>query len=55
MPARLGRHGRPTPGPPSEPCERWLTLSKLTALGFCYGFLGLVMFAATFSYSFLML
>ncbi|MGH8169389.1 MAG: DUF3667 domain-containing protein [Steroidobacteraceae bacterium] len=34
---------------------RWLTLSKLTALGVVYFFLGLVMIAATASYSFLML
>jgi Protein of unknown function (DUF3667) len=33
---------------------RWLTLSKLTALGAAYCFLGAVMLVATFSYSFLM-
>jgi hypothetical protein len=34
---------------------RWLTLSKLAALGVVYFFLGVVMVAATASYSFLML
>jgi hypothetical protein len=34
---------------------RWLTLSKLAALGVVYFFLGVVMVAATTSYSFLML
>jgi hypothetical protein len=34
---------------------RWLTLSKLGALGSAYFFLGLVMWLATLSYSFLML
>jgi hypothetical protein len=34
---------------------RWLTLSKLAALGVAYFFLGMLMFVATLSYSFLML
>ncbi|MGH8298741.1 MAG: DUF3667 domain-containing protein [Steroidobacteraceae bacterium] len=34
---------------------RWLTLSKLTALGIAYLFLGVLMFLATAVYSFLML
>jgi hypothetical protein len=34
---------------------RWLTLGKLTALGVTYVFLGVMMLAATFAYSFLML
>lgn len=34
---------------------RWLTLAKLAALGVAYFFLGMLMFTATLSYSFLML
>jgi hypothetical protein len=34
---------------------RWLTLSKLAALGIAYFFLGMLMFVATLSFSFLML
>ncbi len=34
---------------------RWLTLGKLTTLGFAYSFLGALMFVATISYSFLMM
>lgn len=35
--------------------DRWLTLGKLTALGVAYFFLSMLMFAVTFSYTFLML
>ncbi len=35
--------------------SRWRTLGKLTALGAAYFFLGMLMFAVTFSYSFLTL
>jgi hypothetical protein len=34
---------------------RWLTLSKLAALGVAYFLLGMLLFLATLSYSFLML
>ncbi len=35
--------------------DRWLTLGKLTVLGIAYFFVGMLMFIATLSYSFLML